>query len=117
MRSRKMDRSKRGEEAFAAELAALIGGIKRRRNTTTEPYAEKCNELLAAALKYMDELNKVRKHACPLSTNILLSSISESLLLSLVLQKTDARRTRAWNQAENDSRRKGQRISSDVPVI
>jgi hypothetical protein len=77
MRSAKMDRSKTAEAAFATELASLHRGIRRMHSLNGE-YADESKKLLRVSLKYIDELNKVRKYACPLSTNILLSSILES---------------------------------------
>src|ERR1700761_2164344 len=112
-----MDRSKTAEDAFEAELNALHRGIKHRRDSG-EGLVEERNKLFRVALSYIDELNKVRKYACPLSTNILLSSILESLLLALILKHLSAaRKSRVWELAEKDHSRKGERISKDIPAL
>jgi hypothetical protein len=116
MRSRKMDRLKPAEDAFGGELAALMKGV--RRQEISGAYSKERKELFKVALRYMDELNKVRPYACPLSTNILLSSISESILLALILDNIErARVMRIWTKAENDKTRKGPRLNPDVPLL
>jgi hypothetical protein len=72
-----MERSNIGEDAFKQELAALHYGVRRICRLAGD-YAEERQKLYKVALRYIDELNKVRKYACPLSTNMLLSSILES---------------------------------------
>jgi hypothetical protein len=117
MRSKKMDRSPTAENHFEHELLALQNGIR----CTFKPsgrFAEECQKLMSVALSYIDELNKVRRYACPLSTNILLSSIMESLLLALILQRSyEAAKTRTWAKILQDTKRSGQRINPEVPVF
>ncbi|NYF90699.1 hypothetical protein RBB79_13895 [Tunturiibacter empetritectus] len=117
MRSKKMDRSKTAEGAFEAELNALYAGIRNMRGFEGD-YLEDRKKLFRVTLSYMDELNKVRKYACPLSTNILLGSILESLLLALVLEhSSNARKSKVWEKAEKDQSRKAERISVDIPIL
>jgi hypothetical protein len=117
MRSKRMDRSKTAQDFFAAELHALDKGI-RRMHSPSGSYVEERKKLFSVALSYIDELNKVRKYACPLSTNILLSSILESLLLALILQHSNAaRKSKIWERAEKEQLRKGQKINEDIPIF
>jgi hypothetical protein len=117
MRSAKMDRSKTAEAAFATELASLHRGIRRMHSLNGE-YADESKKLLRVSLKYIDELNKVRKYACPLSTNILLSSILEALLLALILQNSaTARKTKVWIRVDKDESRRRQRFSPEIPLF
>lgn len=96
MRSSRMRRSKVIEEAFAGELEALDRGLRRYRPGMYGTSAK----LLQIARTYADELNKVRKYACPLSTNILLASIVEAVLLALILQDVErAAKTQGWKTA------------------
>lgn len=118
MRSKKMDRSKIGAEAhFEQELIALQKGL-RSAYKASGSFAEERQKLRRVALRYIDELNKVRKYACPLSTNMLLSSIMESLLLVLILQRpSEAAKTRTWSKVLADTKRSGERINPEVPVF
>lgn len=97
MRSAKMKRSKVVEDAFEGELVALWRGLPYRLDGD---HASVRRELYSVAGQYIDELNKVRKYACPLSTNMLLSSILESILLAMILEHSvEAAKSKTWIRA------------------
>ncbi len=117
MRSKRMERSALGEDAFKRELDALDYGLRRGYKLVGD-YSDERQRLYSVALRYIDELNKIRERACPLSTNMLLSSILESLLLALVLQHSvRARQTATWAKVIKEAPRRGEKISSDVPIF
>jgi len=111
-----MDRDQTVEPAFAKELEALHRGLRKTYDISGH-YGEERKKLFEVASRYVDELNKVRKYACPLSTNMLLSSIMESLLLYLILQHADrATTTRTWLKVATQDRQ-GVRIDPSVPIF
>jgi DNA primase catalytic subunit len=119
MRSKRINRSETAEAAFEAELVALRRGIIGFRDLGGINVEER-KSLFKVTLNYIDELNKVRKYACPLSTSILLSSIMESLLLTLVLRDPNAAKkasTKIWETADRYMKRKSERINPGIPTF
>ena len=104
MRSTKMRRSRIGEDAFEDELKALHHGLQFAPYRMSGDHISTRMELLLVAERYVDELNKVRKYACPLSTNMLLSSILEAVLLVLILEHSvQSAKTRIWIRAAEEA--------------
>jgi hypothetical protein len=113
MRSSKMRRFPLVEEPFAEELAALH---RRLPNHLSGPYATERGKLYDVVRYYTDELNKVRKYACPLSTRTLLSSILEAVLLAQILEKSEAAaKSNLWQRAAQDSHRRS--VIKGVPLL
>lgn len=116
MRSRKLERDPKAELVFAKQLEAMHRGVEYA--CLSGEYLEERSKLFRVVSRYIDELNKVRKYACPLSTNMLLSSIMESLLLALALQHgSAASKTKMWAKVLSDKNRQGERINPEVPLF
>jgi hypothetical protein len=81
-------------------------------------YIEPRKSLLRVCLDYIDELNKVRKYACPLSLNMLLSASMESVLNVLVIENSrKASETRAWRRSEKELVKGAVRLVPEIPVF
>jgi hypothetical protein len=94
MRSERKTRNKVLEDVFDKELSHFRRALyKWRINKRRE------SKIIEALDRYIDELNKVRKYACPLSVAILLSAIMEGVLFLRVGDEHEkASTTRTWQK-------------------
>jgi hypothetical protein len=112
-----MKRAKIVEDAFAIELDALNRGLIYLVSGDSSSTRTGLYRVLS---RYVDELNKVRKYACPLSTNMLLSSILEAVLLVQILEHSgDASKTTIWMKAAEETFKLGKRKAArpELPML
>jgi len=95
MRSDRKKRNEELEDAFDKELTHFSQSIWGWRSANKF----RNREISSTLNIYINELNKVRKYACPISTAILLSAIMEGVLLLRVLDEHElASKTSAWRK-------------------
>lgn len=94
MRSKRLDSNPELEENFKIELSHLNRQLERL--SVDDP---QLRNLKLVSLRYVDELNKVRKYRAPLSVSVLLSALMEALLNYICIQKQNkVLLTKAWKK-------------------
>jgi hypothetical protein len=110
LRSQRFERWEPLEEAFHDELENFDRELAWSRIADSEN-KERLQALIDASRRYIDELNKVRKYACPLSTSMLLGSLMETVFNYVCeAQPVKARQTPTWKNWENKNKNRNEAI-------